>query len=85
MKTHGPFASQMLIELHGCNPELLNSPAALKDLLLEAVRRAIVEKQDETAVPTVAYELMPLVKKHVDSSIRRIVPRWISVAIRRGN
>jgi S-adenosylmethionine decarboxylase proenzyme len=39
MKTHGPFASQMLIELHGCKAELLNDPGALKDLLLEAVRR----------------------------------------------
>ena len=39
MKTHGPFASQMLIELHGCNAELLNNPVALKELLLEAVRR----------------------------------------------
>ena len=39
MKTYGPFASQMLIELHGCKAELLNNPAALKELLLEAVRR----------------------------------------------
>jgi S-adenosylmethionine decarboxylase len=39
MKRYGPFASQMLIELHGCNAELLNNPAALKELLLEAVRR----------------------------------------------
>jgi S-adenosylmethionine decarboxylase proenzyme len=39
MKTHGPFASQMLIELHGCKAAVLNDPAALKDLLLEAVRR----------------------------------------------
>ena len=39
MKTHGPLASQMLIELHGCKAELLNNPAALKELLLEAVRR----------------------------------------------
>ena len=39
MKTHGPFASQMLIELHGCKAELLNDPGALKNLLLEAVRR----------------------------------------------
>ena len=39
MKTLGPFASQMLIELHGCKAELLNDSEALKDLLLEAVRR----------------------------------------------
>jgi S-adenosylmethionine decarboxylase len=39
MKTNGPFASHMLLELHGCNAELLNNPEALKELLLEAVRR----------------------------------------------
>jgi S-adenosylmethionine decarboxylase len=39
MKTNGPFASHMLLELHGCDAELLNNPEALKELLLEAVRR----------------------------------------------
>lgn len=39
MKTNGPFASQMLLELHGCDPALLNDPADLKEVLLEAVRR----------------------------------------------
>lgn len=39
MKTHGPLAVHMLVELHGCNAELLNHPVALKELLLEAVRR----------------------------------------------
>jgi S-adenosylmethionine decarboxylase len=39
MKTNGPFASHMLLELHGCDAELLNNPEALKGLLLEAVRR----------------------------------------------
>ena len=39
MKTHGPFAVHMLVELHGCKEALLNDPAALKQLLLEAVRR----------------------------------------------
>jgi S-adenosylmethionine decarboxylase proenzyme len=29
----------MLLELHGCDAGLLNNPAALKELLLEAVRR----------------------------------------------
>lgn len=36
---HGPFALHMLVELHGCKAELLNNPAALKELLSEAVRR----------------------------------------------
>jgi S-adenosylmethionine decarboxylase len=39
MKRHGPFASHMLVELRECSPELLDNPAALKELLLEAVRR----------------------------------------------
>jgi S-adenosylmethionine decarboxylase proenzyme len=39
MKTHRPFAVHMLVELHGCKAELLDDPAALKQLLLEAVRR----------------------------------------------
>ncbi len=39
MKKHEPLAVHMLVELHGCTTELLNNPAALKQLLLEAVRR----------------------------------------------
>ena len=39
MKPHGPLASHTLVELRGCGAELLNNPAALKKLLLEAVRR----------------------------------------------
>ncbi|MDP9003817.1 MAG: adenosylmethionine decarboxylase [Verrucomicrobiota bacterium] len=39
MKQTGPFATHTLIELHGCDTGLLNDPAALKELLLEAVRR----------------------------------------------
>ena len=39
MKTPGPLAIHMLVELHGCKAELLNDPTALKQLLLEAVRR----------------------------------------------
>jgi S-adenosylmethionine decarboxylase len=39
MKRHGPFASHMLVELRECSAELLDNPAALKELLLEAVRR----------------------------------------------
>ena len=39
MKRHGPLASHMLVELRDCNAELLGDPTALKELLLEAVRR----------------------------------------------
>ena len=39
MKKHGPYASHMLVELRECSSELLDDPAALKELLLEAVRR----------------------------------------------
>jgi S-adenosylmethionine decarboxylase proenzyme len=39
MKNHGPFASHTLIELRECRAELLSDPAALKELLVEAVIR----------------------------------------------
>jgi S-adenosylmethionine decarboxylase len=34
-----PLARHTLLELHGCDAALLNSPNELKELLLEAVRR----------------------------------------------
>ena len=34
-----PLARHTLLELHGCDAAALNSPAGLKELLLEAVRR----------------------------------------------
>ena len=39
MKRNGPFASHMLVELRECSGELLDNPTALKELLMEAVRR----------------------------------------------
>jgi S-adenosylmethionine decarboxylase proenzyme len=39
MKTDGPFASHMLVELRACSSGLLDDPVGLKELLLEAVRR----------------------------------------------
>ena len=37
-KPNAPLARHTLLELHGCDVALLNAPAALKDLLGEAVR-----------------------------------------------
>ena len=34
-----PLARHTLLELHGCDSAVLNAPAPLKELLLEAVRR----------------------------------------------
>ena len=68
MKTHGPFASQMLIELHGCNAELLNNPAALKELLLEAVRRGhgtIVTDVFHTFSPCGVSSVIVIAESHV--------------------
>ena len=39
MKRPGPFATHTLVEMRGCSAELLDNAAALKELLLEAVRR----------------------------------------------
>ena len=39
MTTQTPLARHTLLELRGCDSALLNTPDALKDLLLEAVRR----------------------------------------------
>lgn len=36
---NNPLARQTLLEFHGCDAALLNSPNELKELLLEAVRR----------------------------------------------
>jgi S-adenosylmethionine decarboxylase proenzyme len=39
MNTNAPLACHTLLELHGCDPAVLNAPEELKGLLLEAVRR----------------------------------------------
>jgi S-adenosylmethionine decarboxylase len=39
MKRHGPLACHTLVELRECSAEMLDNSAALKELLLEAVRR----------------------------------------------
>ena len=36
---NAPLARHTLLELHGCNSEILNTTSTLKELLLEAVRR----------------------------------------------
>ena len=36
---NAPLARHTLLELHDCDTRLLNAPAELKELLLEAVRR----------------------------------------------
>ncbi len=36
---NAPLARHTLLELHGCNSAVLNTPSELKELLLEGVRR----------------------------------------------
>ncbi len=46
--------------------------------ILQTICRTLIDDRSENAVPRVAYELMPLVKRQIDASLRRIVPRYLA-------
>lgn len=68
MKTRTPLASHTLLELHGCEAALLNSPDALKQLLMEAVRRGhgtIVTEVFHTFSPHGVSGVVVIAESHV--------------------
>src|SRR5205085_11554713 len=65
---HVPLARHTLLELHGCTPALLNDPAALKTILLEAVRRGhgtIVTEVFHTFSPHGVSGVVVIAESHV--------------------
>ncbi len=46
--------------------------------ILNTIEGAIVDDQSANAAPTVAYDLLPLIKSQIDASLRRIVPRYLA-------
>jgi S-adenosylmethionine decarboxylase proenzyme len=63
-----PLARHTLLELHGCDTAALNSPADLKELLLEAVRRGrgtIVTEVFHTFSPHGVSGVVVIAESHV--------------------
>jgi S-adenosylmethionine decarboxylase proenzyme len=63
-----PLARHTLLELHGCDSALLNSPNELKELLLEAVRRGhgtIVTEVFHTFSPHGVSGVVVIAESHV--------------------
>ena len=68
MNTHIPLAKHTLLDLHGCDSELLNAPEALKQLLMEAVRRGhgtIVTEVFHTFSPHGVSGVVVIAESHV--------------------
>ena len=76
------FKERIAEELFGYGGSLTFLELALAPMseyqILSTVARAITDDQAETSVPAVAYELMPLVKRQIDASLGRIVPRYLA-------
>lgn len=63
-----PLARHTLLELHGCDPALLNAPGPLKELLVDAVRRGhgtIVTEVFHTFSPHGVSGVIVIAESHV--------------------
>ena len=68
MKSEMPLARHTLLEFEGCDADLLNAPEQLKDILLEAVRRAhgtIVAELFNTFSPHGVTGVVVIAESHV--------------------